>query len=156
MKKGYVNGSDILFFVGEKAVGSSTSNSLEFNSETKTRKVKAVATTPVGSSLWENKGVVGLSVSGSADGLINYDEKEASIAALLAAWKQGQPITLKASERKDTTGATSVAPFCSGSFVITKLSISAPAGDDATFQISFENDGEVDIDTSKFTITEDN
>ena len=41
---GYINGSDLLLKIGDKAVGHCTSHKLTFNSETKDRAVKPVAT----------------------------------------------------------------------------------------------------------------
>ena len=43
-KTGYCNGSDMLLYVGGKAIGSCTSHTTTFNSETKERAVKPVAT----------------------------------------------------------------------------------------------------------------
>lgn len=43
---GYINGSDLLLKVGGKAVGHCTSHTLTFNSETKDRAVKPVASAP--------------------------------------------------------------------------------------------------------------
>lgn len=43
MEKGYINGSDLLLKVAGKAVGHCSSHTLTFNSETKDRAVKPVA-----------------------------------------------------------------------------------------------------------------
>ena len=43
-KTGYCNGSDMLLYVGGKAIGSCTSHTTTFNSETKERAVKPVRT----------------------------------------------------------------------------------------------------------------
>ena len=43
VKKGYVNGSDLLLYINGKAVGHCTSHTATFNSETKERAVKPVA-----------------------------------------------------------------------------------------------------------------
>ena len=42
-KTGYVNGSDMLLYIGSKAIGHCTSHTTTFNSETKDRSVKPVA-----------------------------------------------------------------------------------------------------------------
>ncbi len=42
-KTGYVNGSDLLLFVGDKAIGQCTSHSATFDSETKERAGKPAA-----------------------------------------------------------------------------------------------------------------
>lgn len=49
---GYVNGSDLLLFVGGKAIGHCTSHTLTFNSETKDRSVKPVASLGAQAGLW--------------------------------------------------------------------------------------------------------
>ena len=46
-KTGYCNGSDMLLYVGGKAVGSCTTHTTTFNSETKERAVKPVATASI-------------------------------------------------------------------------------------------------------------
>ena len=140
-RTGYVNGSDMLLYVGSKAVGSCTSHTTTFNSETKERAVKPVATQAQGSGLWKKKGVVGLSYSISAEGLCFYDETEFGFKALLAAWKSGQPVTVKCMER--TTGATSdtPSPYLEGSCVIANLERTDPAQDDSTYSVQLENNG---------------
>ena len=62
-KTGYCNGSDMLLYVGGKAVGHCTTHTSTFNSETKDRAVKPVASKGVSSGLWKGKGVVVLSYS---------------------------------------------------------------------------------------------
>ena len=73
-KTGYCNGSDMLLYVGGKAVGSCTTHTTTFSSETKERAVKPVATAGISGGLWKKKGVVGLSYSISAEGLRFYGE----------------------------------------------------------------------------------
>lgn len=136
-KSGYCNGSDLLLYVGGKAVGSCTSHTSTFNSETKERAVKPVASAAQSSGLWKKKGVVGLSYSISAEGLRFYDETECGFKELFAMWKAGQPITVKCMER-----GNSAQPYLEGSCVIASLEESAPAQDDATYSVSLENDGE--------------
>ena len=75
-KNGYCNGSDMLLYIGGKAVGSCNSHTTSFNSETKERAVKPVASASMGTGLWKTKGVVGLSYSISAEGLVFYYETE--------------------------------------------------------------------------------
>lgn len=147
MKQGYVNGSDLLLKVGGKAIGHCTSHTATFTSETKDRAVKPVATAPVTAGLWKDKSVVGLSISLSAEGLSFYDETEYGFADLLSAWKSGQPVTVEALERESDSN-----PYMEGSFVITSLEESAPAGDDTTYKAQFENNGEpTTLDSSKIT-----
>jgi predicted secreted protein len=136
-RTGYCNGSDMLVYVGGKAVGHCTSHTATFNSETKDRAVKPVASASLSAGLWKGKGVTGLSISISADGLVFYDETEAGYKELYAAWKAGQSVQVKCMER-----AESPTPYLAGNFVITSLERTDPAQDDATYSVNFENDGE--------------
>lgn len=146
-RNGYCNGSDMLVYVGGKAVGHCTSHTATFNSETKDRAVKPKASAPISAGLWKNKTVTGLSISISADGLVHYDETESGFKELLAAWKQGKPVTVKCMEREGDEQ-----PYLEGSFVIANLERTDPAQDDATYSIQLENDGEpTTLDESAIT-----
>lgn len=136
-KTGYCNGSDMLLYVGGKAVGSCTSHTTTFNSETKERAVKPVATAGISGGLWKKKGVVGLSYSISAEGLVFYDETENGFKELFALWKSGKSVEVKCMEREQ-----SEKPYLAGKCVIASLERIDPANDDATYSISLENDGE--------------
>lgn len=136
-KTGYCNGSDMLLYVGGKAVGSCTTHTTTFNSETKERAVKPVATAGISGGLWKKKGVVGLSYSISAEGLVFYDETENGFKELFALWKSGKPVEVKCMEREQ-----SEKPYLVGNCVIASLERTDPAQDDATYSISLENDGE--------------
>lgn len=136
-KTGYCNGSDLLLYVGGKAVGSCTSHTTTFNSETKERAVKPVASAALSSGKWKKKGVVGLSYSISAEGLRFYDETECGFKQLFKLWKAGEPVEVKCMERE---GAEK--PYLKGNCVITSLEETAPAQDDATYSVNLENDGE--------------
>lgn len=135
-KSGFCNGSDMLLYINGKAVGSCTSHSTTFSSETKERAVKPVASLGAQSGLWKKKGVVGLSYSISAEGLVFYNETEFGYKSLLAAWKAGQSVTVKCMERESET------PYLEGKCVIASLERTDPAQDDSTYSISLENDGE--------------
>jgi predicted secreted protein len=134
-KTGYCNGSDMLLYINGMAVGSCTSHTVTFNSETKERAVKPVASEAEGSGLWKKKGVVGLSYSISADGLVFYNETEFGYKSLFAAWKAGESVTVKCMER------VSEKPYLEGECVIASLDRTDPAQDDSTYSISLENDG---------------
>ena len=145
-KTGYCNGSDMLLYVGDKAIGHCTSHTANFNSETKDRAVKPVAIASISAGLWKGKGVTGLSISLSADGLVFYQETENGFKASLAAWKAGQSVTVKCMERE------SESPYLEGKFIITSLTRNDPAQDDASYSISLENDGEpTTLDETKIT-----
>lgn len=136
-KTGYCNGSDMLLYVGGKAVGSCTSHTTTFNSETKERAVKPVASAGMSSGLWKKKGVVGLSYSISAEGLVFYDETECGFKQLFALWKAGKSVEIKCMERENSDE-----PYLVGACVIASLERTDPAQDDSTYSISLENDGE--------------
>lgn len=145
-KKGFCNGSDMLLYINGKAVGSCTSHTTTFSSETKERAVKPVASLGAQSGLWKKKGVVGLSYSISADGLVFYNETEFGYKSLFSAWKAGQSVTVKCMERESET------PYLEGMCVIASLERTDPAQDDSTYSISLENDGEpTTLDESAIT-----
>lgn len=145
-KSGYCNGSDMLLYVGGKAIGSCTSHTTTFNSETKERAVKPVATAAMASGLWKKKGVVGLSYSISGEGLVFYDETENGYKSLFALWKAGASVEVKCMERESET------PYLVGKCVIASLERTDPAQDDSTYSISLENDGEpTTLDESAIT-----
>ncbi len=138
-KTGYVNGSDLLLFVGDKAIGHCTSHTATFNSETKDHAVKPVASKGISSGLWKGKTVIGLSISITTEGLRFYNETEMGFKGLFKEWIKGKSVKLKCLER-----GNSEKPYLVGQFVISSLEESAPAQDDATYSASFENDGEPD------------
>lgn len=138
-KKGYCNGSDMLVYVGGKAVGHCTTHTTTLNSETKDRAVKPAASQSISAGLWKGKGVTGLSISISAEGLVFYGESETGYKALYAAWKAGQSIEVKCMEREN-----SEKPYLKGKFVIASLERTDPAQDDSTYTVNLENDGEPD------------
>lgn len=146
MEKTYVNGSDLLLKVGGKAVGHCTSHTLTFNSETKDRAVKPSADKAPSAGLWKEKGVTGLSVSISAEGLVFYGEEENGYEEISPLWGKGTSVEVEAFKREaDST------PYMKGKFVISSLEQQAPANDDVTYSISLENDGEPEIYPGKPT-----
>ena len=141
----------MLLYVGEKAFGHCTTHTTTMNSETKEHAVKPEASKAKSSGLWKSKSVTSLSISVSAEGLVFTGESESSYAALFAAWKQGKSVKLKCMERGNST-----TPYLAGSFVITSLERTDPAQDDATYQASFENDGEPEtLDETVFQAEDD-
>lgn len=144
----YINGSDLLLKVGGKAIGHCTTHTLTMNSETKDRAVKPVASAGKSSGLWKGKGVTGLSMSISFEGLRFYDETENGFDEISAKWGKGQSVEVEAFERgEDTT------PYVKGNFVISQLEETSPAQDDATYKGSLENDGEPEVYPGKETTT---
>ena len=109
--------------------------------------MKPVATAGISGGLWKKKGVVGLSYSISAEGLVFYDETENGYKELLALWKAGKSVEVKCMEREN-----SEKPYLAGMCVIASLERTDPAQDDATYSISLENDGEpTTLDESAIT-----
>lgn len=145
-KTGYCNGSDMLLYVGGKAVGHCTTHTTTINSETKDRAVKPAASKGISAGLWKNKGVTGLSVSISAEGLVFYQESENGYKSCLAMIAAGQSVDVKCMERGNTDK-----PYLSGKFVVASLERTDAAQDDATYSISLENDGEVTFDETAIT-----
>lgn len=147
--EGYVNGSDLLLFVGGKAVGHCTSHTLTFNSETKDRSVKPVASLGAQAGLWKGKGVTGLSISISAEGLRFYNETENGFDEIAAKWGVGQSVKVKAYQRGENgvveTGNDASEPYVEGNFIIASIEETSPAQDDATYSVTLENDGEPDV-----------
>lgn len=147
-KKGYCNGSDMLLYIGGKAVGHCTTHTTTINSETKERAVKPVASKGVSAGLWKDKSVVGLGVSISAEGLVFYQETESGYKSCLALVGKGQSVDVKCMERGNTDQ-----PYLTGKFVIASLERVDAAQDDSTYSISLENDGEVVFDENAITET---
>ena len=138
VKKGYVNGSDLLVTVGEKAVGHCSSHTSTFTTETKERQVKPPASANITKALFKGKGITGLAISISAEGFRFFNEAECGFKDLFAKWQAGEPVKVSLKERESTD------PYLKGDFVITNLVETAPAGDDATYSIQLENDGAPD------------
>lgn len=150
----YINGSDILLFVEGKPVGHCSTHTVTFNSETKDRATKPAATLGKSAGLWKGKGVTGLSISISAEGLRFYEETESGYEQIAPKWGKGSSVDVicyKRGAKGLTAGEDgSFSPSDSdisvkGKFVIASLEEASPAQDDATYSISLENDGEPDI-----------
>ena len=144
-KQGYVNGSDLLMGIGGKACGHCTSHTATYNSETKDRAVKPASTeSAANAGLFKEKTVTGLSVQVKCEGLRFYGEEENGMKELLAKWKTGATVELKGFAR-----GSDAAPYMSGNFIISTLEEAAPAGDDTTYNATFDNTGVVTIDEAK-------
>lgn len=143
----YCNGSNMLLYLGDDAFGHCTTHTATMNSETKDRAVKPAASKAKTNGMWKEKGVTGLSIAISAEGLIYDGETEASYQKMLAAWKSGQPVNIKCMQRGE-----SKKPYLAGSFIISSLERTDPAQDDSTYTINLDNNGEPDtLDETAFT-----
>lgn len=145
-KTGYVNGSDMLLMIGEKAIGHCTTHNVSISAETKDRAVKPPMADALTTALFKEKGITGLSVSISCEGLHYYGEGENGLAALMALAAAATPVTVKCFERSNDTK-----PYLSGSFVITKCDHTMPANDDVTYSLDLENTGAVSFDGTGLT-----
>lgn len=147
----YVNGSDLLMKLGSNAIGHCTSHSSTFTTETKDVAVKPAASVQASTaSLYKSKRVTGLAVQVKADGLCFYRETESGLKVILAAWALGQAVNVSLFERENDTD-----PYVSGRFIITTLENTAPAGEDATYSVTLDNDGPVTVDTTKIDLLAD-
>ena len=144
----YINGSDLLVKVDGVAVGHCTTHTATFSTETKDTAVKPTAATVASAaSLYKGKRVSGLSVQVKADGLVFSGETEAGFKDILGAWKAGESVELVLLKRENDDN-----PYCSGNFIISSLENTAPAGEDATYSATFDNDGAVTIDEAKYAV----
>ena len=143
----YCNGSNMLLYLGDDAFVHCTTHTATMNSETKDRAVKPLASKAKTNGMWKEKGVTGLSIAISAEGLIYDGETEASYGKMMAAWKSGQPVKIKCMQRGE-----SKKPYLAGSFIISSLERTDPAQDDSTYTINLDNNGEPDtLDETAFT-----
>lgn len=138
--QGYMNGSNVLFTVGGKGLGHSTTHSVTYNTETKERGVKPPVKEKAKKALFSGKGVVKMSISVHGEGFRYKGEEELSLDDIRKLWGVGQSVELSCFEREgDAT------PYLKGKFVISKVDETSPAQDDATFTVDFENDGEPEV-----------
>lgn len=136
----YMNGSNVLFTVGGKGLGHSTTHSVTYNTETKERGVKPPVKEKTKNALFSGKGVTKMSISVHGEGFRYKGEEELSLDDIRKLWGIGQSVDLSCFEREgDAT------PYLKGKFVISKVEETSPAQDDATFTVDFENDGEPEV-----------
>lgn len=146
MEGDYINGSDLLLKAGGKAVGHCSSHTITFNTETKERAVKPLASLAKSKGMWKGKGVSGMSISISFEGLRFYDETENGYEEIAAKWGAGAKLEVEAFHRsKDKE------PYVKGTFVIDSLEEVSPAQDDATYSGQLSNDGEPEVYPGKET-----
>lgn len=136
----YMNGSNVLFTVGGKGLGHSTTHSVTYNTETKERGVKPPVKEKTKNALFSGKGVTKMSISVHGEGFRYKGEEELSLDDIRKLWGIGQSVELSCFEREGDA-----MPYLKGKFVITKVEETSPAQDDATFTVDFENDGEPEV-----------
>lgn len=145
----YINGSNVLFTVGGKGLGHSTTHSVTYNTETKERGVKPPVKEKTKNALFSGKGVTKMSISVHGEGFRYKGEEELSLDDIRKLWGIGQSVELSCFEREGDA-----APYMKGKFVITKVEETSPAQDDATFTVDFENDGEPEVYPGQGATTE--
>ena len=139
MPTGYIHGSNLLIFVGGKAIGHCSTCEITHNTESKERAVKPPAKQAGGNTgKWTEKSVTKLSESLSAEGFCFYDETECGYNELLTLWQKAEPVEVKYAHRGEEGTR-----YRSGKFVITNLKQTRPADDDASYSVSLESTGEV-------------
>lgn len=132
----YSNGSAMLLYIGDQAVGHCTTSSVTLGSDSKDIKVKAPASESTQDfNLWSDKSISGLSISAQAEGYIHNAETEAGYEALAAAWYAAKPVTAKYQRRGDAKAWLDVP------VMITSLERTDPAQEESTYSISVENCG---------------
>lgn len=136
----YMNGSNVLFTVGGKGLGHSTTHSVTYNTETKERGVKPPVKEKTKNALFSGKGVTKMSISVHGEGFRYKGEEELSLDDIRKLWGIGQSVELSCFEREGDAS-----PYLKGKFVISKVEETSPAQDDATFTVDFENDGEPEV-----------
>lgn len=136
----YMSGSNVLFTVGSKGLGHSTTHTVTYSTETKKRGVKPPVKEKTKKALFSGKGVTEMSISVHGEGFRYKGEEELSLDEIRKLWGIGRSVELSCFEREgDAT------PYLKGKFVISKVEETSPAQDDATFTVDFENDGEPEV-----------
>lgn len=155
----YVNGNDLLVYVktgssnnvSRKAIGHCTTHTATFSTETKDVAVKPAANLVRSTAgLYKSKRITGLAVQVKCSGLCFYEEAEGGFKHILSKWAAGEPVELELFERPAEGGT--IEPYCTGAFVISSLENTAPAGDDASYDATFDNDGAVTVDETKLSL----
>ena len=132
----YVHGSDLLVGILVEDVfnplGHSKTCTITNTAETKDRAVKPTLeekAKAAAAGKWKEKSVSGLSVSISSEGFVFYGDGM-GYDKLLEMWESGNPVPAK---------------YRQGNFIITSLEEVSAADDDATYSISLENSGPVEV-----------
>lgn len=155
----YVNGNDLLVYVKtgtgnnvvRKAIGHCTTHTATFSTETKDVAVKPAANlVRSAAGLYKSKRITGLAVQVKCSGLCFYAEEEGGFKHILSKWAAGEPVELELFERP--AEGSNIEPYCTGAFVISSLENTAPAGDDASYDATFDNDGPVTVDDTKLSL----
>lgn len=146
---GYKNGSDILVKLPDGAIGHCTTHTITYSTETKDVAVKPLASAAASAGKYKQKRIVGMSIQIKVSGMKFYSETESGFKAMLAKWALGASVAASAFERgNDNT------PYLAGNFVISELTETNPAEDDATYDATLDLDGApTTLDASKLDLS---
>lgn len=134
---GYRDGTDLILSVNSKALGHSTTCKISDSAETGERVTKEAQ-----SGKWKGKYVKSLSETVTAEGF-TYEGDQMGYPDLKTLMHKAQPVTLSYSYRANTNNGTTVTTAYTGEFIITSLEETGDAGDDAKWNVTFENSGAV-------------
>jgi len=132
---GYREGTDLILSVNGNALGHSTTCKISDSTETGERVTKEAQT-----GKWKEKYVKSLSETVTAEGF-TYEGDAMGYPDLKTIMLAAQPVTLTYSFRANANNGTSVTTAYTGEFIITSLEETGDAGDDAKWNVTFENSG---------------
>lgn len=134
---GYVNGSDLLMKLGNGAIGHCTTHTVTYSTDTADVAVKPAATVAASTAgLYKSKRIKGLSIQAKASGMKFYSESESGFKVALGKWRLGQTVQCSFFERENDQQ-----PYLAGSFIISELTETNPANDDATYDVTLDLNG---------------
>lgn len=135
----YVNGSDLLLKLAGGCIGHCTTHTATYTTETADVAVKpkaSVAASPT-AGRYKSKRVKGLAIQIKASGLKFWGEDESGFKKVLGEWAKGQTVPASMFERDNDAQ-----PYLSGNFIISELTETNPAAEDASYDVTLDLDGE--------------
>jgi predicted secreted protein len=139
-----IRGKNLMVFVGGKSVAYATSHSVDLSTNT-----TEVAHKDITGNGTETVAIT-TAWTMSSDSLYSYDGAGTGVTDLLTAWKSSTTLDLVfgLGGTFSSTGGWSIdssETTLTGKAIITSLSISADASDNATFSITFQGTGDLTI-----------
>lgn len=146
---GYKSGSDLLVKLSDGAIGHCTTHTVTYTTETADVAVKPAASVPASAAgLYKEKRIKGLAIQIKASGLKFYSETESGFKKILAKWAIGQLVPASCFERENDDS-----PYLAGNFVISELTETNPAVEDATYDVTLDLSGApTTLDASKLDL----
>ena len=141
-----IEGRDLMMYVNTAASNetpvyepqaAATSHTVTYSGETKERITK-----DNGNGAYGEKKVTKLSVSIKCEALVSFGS-EMGYDKLLEVMKGMEPVKLKYGFTQEQEGDK----YEEGMFIITSLEQTSPAGEDATYSVTFENTGAIETKT---------